>query len=62
MTSVRLIKRNEVAAPANKKRTRDQAPIERSIIKEWIQQQQSAQPANTRAAFAALFAPSVQIG
>ncbi len=59
MASVRLIKRNEV--PAQPKRAPSQAASARSIVKEWINQHQTAQPANVRAAFAALFAPP-QIG
>ena len=54
MASVGLIKRNEVTAQP--KRAPSQAANARSIVKEWMQQYQTAQPANVRAAFAALFA------
>lgn len=59
MASVRLIKRTEVTAQP--KRAPRQATTARSIVKEWINQHQTAQPANVRAAFAALFAQP-QIG
>ncbi len=59
MASVRLIKRNEVTTQP--KRAPGQAATTRSIVTEWMNQHQSAQPANVRAAFAALFAPP-QIG
>lgn len=56
MATLRLIKRSEVTVQQKERCACDQAATTQSIVQEWMKQYQTAQPANVRAAFAALFA------